>query len=97
MKKPIITEKELDNLFLTISKNVKYFRNYNNSKYADENGKITQERLAELCEVSQSLIAYLESPKIHQTVSITVLATIAKALEVDLTDLIQEHDFTKKR
>ncbi len=97
MKKPIITEKELDNLFLTISKNVKYFRNYNNSKYADENGKITQERLAELCEVSQSLIANLESPKIHQTVSITVLATIAKALEVDLTDLIQEHDFTKKR
>lgn len=97
MTKPIITEKELDNLFLTISKNVKYFRNYNNSKYADENGRITQERLAELCEVSQSLIANLESPKIHQTVSITVLATIAKALEVDLVDLIQEHDFTKKK
>lgn len=95
IEKPIITEKELDDIFLMISENVKYFRNYNHSKYADENGKISQSRLAEMCEISQSLIANLESVKVHQPVSITVLATISKALEIPFEELFKMHDFNR--
>lgn len=91
----MITEQELDAIFLRISKNVKYYRRYNNSKYADEFGRISQERLAELCNVSQSLIANIESEKVKQTFSITVIATISKVLNIPFEEFFKEHDFTK--
>ena len=77
-----ITEEELDKIYKMISKNVKYYRLFNKSKYADENGKISQEKLAELCNVSRSLIANIESIKVKQTFSISVIASISKILNV---------------
>lgn len=91
----MITEQEIDAIFLRISKNVKYYRRYNKSKYADEFGRISQERLAELCNVSQSLIANIESEKVKQTFSITVIATISKVLNIPFEEFFKEHDFTK--
>lgn len=54
-----ITEDELDKIYKMISKSTKYYRLFNNSPYADEEGRISQEILAELCNVLRSLIANL--------------------------------------
>lgn len=86
----MITNEELDKIFNMISKNVKYFRLHNNSKYADEFVRISQEKLAELCNVSQSLIANIESKKVKQTFSITVIATISKVLNIPFEDFFKE-------
>lgn len=88
----MITEKELDDIFLMIARNVRYYRLYNHSKFADERGRISQERLAELCNVSQSLIANIESEKVKQTFSITVIASIAKVLGVPFEEFFKEHE-----
>ena len=61
----------------------------------DENGRISQERLAELCNVSRSLISNIESLKVKQTYSITVIASISKALEVPFEEFFKVHDFTR--
>ena len=91
----MITNEELDKIFLMISRNVKYYRLNNNSKYADKYGRITQEKLAELCNVSRSLIANMESEKVKQTFSITIIAAISKILDVPFEEFFKEHDFTK--
>ncbi len=91
----MLTNEELDKIFDMISQNVKYFRRYNHSKYADEFGRISQERLAELCDVSQSLIANIESEKVKQTFSISVIASISKVLNIPLDEFFKEHDFNK--
>lgn len=88
----LITEKELNDIFLMISRNVRYYRLYNHSKYADEKGRISQERLAELCNVSRSLIANIESEKVKQTFSITIIATISKVLEIPFEEFFKQHD-----
>lgn len=87
----MITEEDLNNIFKMISKNVKYYRMYNKSKYAGENGKITQEKLAELCNVSRASIANIESEKVNQTFSITLIATISKALNIPFEEFFKEH------
>lgn len=91
----MITNEELDKIFLRISRNVKYYRLNNNSKYADKFGRITQEKLAELCNVSRSLIANMESEKVKQTFSITIIAAISKVLDIPFEEFFKEHDFTK--
>ncbi len=91
----MITDEEVNKIYSNISKNVKYFRIHNNSKYADEYGRITQEKLAELCDVSLSLIANIESKKVQQTFSIAVIASISKALNIPFEEFFKEQDFTK--
>ena len=60
----MITNDEIDALYNMISKNIKYYRIHNKSKYADEYGRISQEKLAELCNLSQSLIRILRVRKL---------------------------------
>lgn len=43
-------------IYDVISKNIKYYRMHNNSKYSSF-GRMTQEKLAELCGLSHSLIS----------------------------------------
>ena len=72
-----------DELFETIGRNVKYYRKlYNLNK-----GKMTQENLAELVDVSTALIGNLESDKIHQGISVPTLWKICKVLEISVEDL----------
>lgn len=85
-----ITEEELDKIYKMISKNIKYYRLFNKSKYADEDGRISQEKLAELCNVSRSLIANIESVKVKQTFSISVVASISKVLNIPFEDFFKE-------
>ena len=87
----MITNDEIDEIFDIISKNIKYYRLNNKSKYADEFGRISQEKLAELCNLSQSLIANIESKKVKQTFSITVVATISKVLNIPFEEFFKLH------
>ena len=86
----MITNDEIDALYNMISKNIKYYRIHNKSKYADEYGRISQEKLAELCNLSQSLIANIESKKVRQTFSITVVATISKVLNIPFEEFFKD-------
>ena len=87
----MITEEELENIFLMISSNIKYYRIHNKSKYSDKYGRISQEKLAELCNVSHSLIANIESERVKQTFSITVVAAISKILNIPFEEFFREH------
>lgn len=68
-------EKEL---YYTIGKNIKYYRKL----YSLNEKELTQENLAELADVSISLIGNLESKKTFQGVSIYNLYKISKILNV---------------
>ncbi len=77
-------------IYEIVSKNIKYYRLNNNSKYADEYGKITQARLAELCDVSLGLISSIESKKVYQTFSLAILYRIARVLNIDISEFFKE-------
>ncbi len=76
-------------IYELVSKNIKYYRLHNNSKFS-KYGKITQERLAELCDLSHSLISNIESAKVRQSFSLAVLYRISKVLEIDICKLFEE-------
>lgn len=84
--------KNLDSkeLFKIIGSNVKYYRKL----YNLDKGKMTQENLAELVDVSTALIGNLESEKISQGISVITLWKISQALEVPIENLFDEN---KKR
>lgn len=81
-----------DELFKIIGTNVKYYRKlYNLNK-----GKMTQENLSELVDVSTALIGNLESEKISQGISVVTLWKISQALEVPVENLFDESRLNKK-
>lgn len=75
-------------LFKIIGKNIKYYRKL----YNLEKGKMTQEKLAELTDVSIALIGNLESEKIDQGLSVFTLWKISKALEIPIEKLFDGID-----
>ena len=75
-------------LFKVIGKNIKYYR----SLYNLEKGKMTQEKLAELADVSTALISNVESDKINQGISVFTLWKISKALEIPVENLFNGID-----
>ena len=75
-------------LFKIIGKNIKYYRKL----YNLEKGKMTQEKLAELTDVSIALIGNLESEKIEQGLSVFTLWKISKALEIPIENLFNGID-----
>lgn len=78
-------------IYELVSKNIKYYRLHNNSKFS-KYGKITQEKLAESCDLSHSLISNIESAKVQQSFSLAVLYRISKVLEIDICKLFEERD-----
>ena len=78
-------------IYELVSKNIKYYSLHNNSKYS-KYGKITQEKLAELCDLSHSLISNIESAKVQQSFSLAVLYRISKVLEIDISKLFEQRD-----
>ena len=75
-------------LFKIIGKNIKYYRKL----YNLEKSKMTQEKLAELTDVSIALIGNLESEKIEQGLSVFTLWKISKALEIPIEKLFDGID-----
>ena len=81
-----------DELFKIIGKNVKYYRKlYNLNK-----GKMTQENLAELVDVSTALIGNLESEKISQGISVVTLWKISQVLEISVDKLFDDSNFRSR-
>ena len=79
-------------IFNVIGQNVKYYRKlYNLNK-----GKMTQENLAELVDVSTALIGNLESEKISQGISVITLWKISQVLEVPIEKLFDDSKLNKK-
>lgn len=76
-----------EELFNRIGSNVKYYRKL----YNLDKGKMTQENLAELVDVSTALIGNLESEKISQGISVITLWKISKALEIPIEKLFEEN------
>ncbi len=68
------------NLYMIIGDNVRYYRKL----YSLNNFELTQEKLAELANVSTSLIGNLESKKIYQGISVYNLYKISNILEVPI-------------
>lgn len=81
-----------EELFKIIGSNVKYYRKL----YNLDKGKMTQENLAELVDVSTALIGNLESEKISQGISVLTLWKISKALEVPIESLFEETKSKRK-
>ena len=72
-----IDEKEL---YSIIGKNIRYYRKL----YSINKKELTQESLAEIANVSTSLIGNLESKKTYQGISIYNLYKISNILEVSI-------------
>lgn len=70
-------EKEL---YSIIGKNIRYYRKL----YSLNKKELTQESLAEIANVSTSLIGNLESKKTYQGISIYNLYKISKILEIPI-------------
>lgn len=71
------SEKEL---YSIIGKNIRYYRKL----YSLNKDELTQEKLAELINVSTALIGNLESKKTYQGISIYNLYKISKVLEIPI-------------
>ena len=67
-------------LYSIIGKNIRYYRKL----YSLNKKEITQEKLAELANVSTSLIGNLESKKTYQGISVFNLYKISKILEIPM-------------
>ena len=78
---------EQEQLFSLIGKNTRYYRNM----YSLKKKKMTQEKLAELIDVSTALIGNLESAKIKQGISVYTLWKISKVLEVPIENFFKEN------
>ena len=72
-----ISEKDI---YSIIGKNIRYYRKL----YSLNKKELTQEKLAEIANVSTSLIGNLESKKTYQGISIYNLYIISKILEVSI-------------
>lgn len=79
-------------LFKVIGKNVKYYRKLYNLKV----GKMTQEDLAEIVDVSTALIGGLESDKINQGISFFNLWKISNALQISIDKLFDNSDSSNR-
>lgn len=83
---------EAEELFKIIGGNVKYYRKLYNLR----KGKMTQENLAEMANVSTALIGNLESEHIEQGVSVYTLWKISKALEIPVEKLFDDTNFNER-
>lgn len=83
---------EAEELFKIIGSNVKYYRKLYNFK----KGKMTQENLAEMANVSTALIGNLESEHIEQGISVYTLWKISRALDIPVENLFDDSDFNDR-
>lgn len=86
MKDEYLFKDEKD-LYSIIGKNIRYYRKL----YSTNNDEMTQEKLAEIINVSTSLIGNLESKKTYQGISIYNLYKISKILDVSIDNFFIDH------
>ena len=86
MKDKYLFKDEKD-LYSIIGNNIRYYRKL----YSINNDEMTQEKLAEIINVSTSLIGNLESKKTYQGISIYNLYKISKILDVSIDNFFIDH------
>lgn len=82
---PRVKQTEEDRNFLRmVGDNIKFYRINNNCREIDTDkyGRVSQEKLAELADVSASMISSLEATNVDQTMSIACLRKVAVALNI---------------
>ncbi len=67
-------------IYYIIGQNIKKYRKLNS---------MTQEQLANKCNLSYGFIKNLEAKKVHATISIETLQLIANNLNIEITDLLK--------
>ena len=71
-----------DKRYIEIGYNIQYYRKHKN---------LTQERLAELLDISRQHLGAIEAPNIVRPVSLDLLFRIADVLEIDVRLLLDFH------
>lgn len=71
--------------YLTLVENIKSYRKYKN---------ISQERLAELADLSSSYIKQIESARDLKNLTLCSIFKIAKALDIDVIKLFEKEKIT---
>lgn len=69
--------------YLTLVKNIKYYRKKEN---------LSQEKLAELADLSSSYIKQIESAKHFKNLTLYSIIKIAKALNIEITELFEKNN-----
>ena len=91
MKTDKTDKKDFDRyIYEVVSKNIKYYRIHNNSKYADNYGRITQEKLAFELNTVQAVIANYENGK--HLIALPFLYDICKLYEISADYLLGRID-----
>lgn len=78
----MIENKELEREYTNLSINIKRYRKDMN---------LTQEQLAEICDISISYIKQIESNKSYTNMTLNILLKISKALNKSLEDLFKNN------
>ncbi len=79
----MITNKDLNNQYSLFARNIRKNRKRKN---------LTQEKLAEMCEISLSYLKQIENINEYKNVTLTVMLTLAKALDTNVSSLFKEED-----
>lgn len=77
----MITNKDLNEQYSLFARNIRKNRKRKN---------LTQEQLAEKCDISLSYLKQIENVNEYKNVTLTVMLTLAKALDTDVSSLFKE-------
>lgn len=77
----MITNKDLNEQYSLFARNIRRNRKRKN---------LTQEQLAEKCDISLSYLKQIENVNKYKNVTLTVMLTLAKALDTDVSSLFKE-------
>ena len=83
----MITNKDLNNQYSLFARNIRKNRKRKN---------LTQEKLAEMCEISLSYLKQIENINEYKNVTLTVMLTLAKALDTNVSSLFKEENTTSE-
>ena len=83
----MITNKDLNDQYSLFARNIRQNRKRKN---------LTQEQLAEKCDISLSYLKQIENVNEYKNVTLTVMLTLAKALDTDVSSLFKNDSKDKK-
>lgn len=83
----MITNKDLNDQYSLFARNIRQNRKRKN---------LTQEQLAERCDISLSYLKQIENVNEYKNVTLTVMLTLAKALDTDVSSLSKDDSKDKK-
>ena len=79
----MITNKDLNDQYSLFARNIKRNR---------ERKNLTQEKLAEMCDISLSYLKQIENINEYKNVTLTVMLTLEKALDTNVSSLFKEEN-----